>query len=164
MTSRPFLARTPVIILSGIAMLLVGFCFSLVMPLVDGQLLDMIWSGPAAEARLAEMSASNKTAHFWTTLVIDTAYPLAYGAFFAGLAARFAPERFARAAMLPAGVVVVLDLVENTAQMMALQGSQNVLWLKTYVTPAKFGLLGFAVLLAGILALFALARFALRNR
>lgn len=162
--SRPTLSRTPVIILSGIAMVAIGFCFSLVAPVIDGELLDMIWSGPAAEARLAEMDADARTAHFWTTLIIDTAYPLAYGAFLAGLAARFAPLRFARLAMIPAFLIVLLDLAENTVQMIALQDAGNYLWLKTYLTPAKFGMFAFAALLAGVLGLVALARFALRNR
>jgi hypothetical protein len=162
--TRPYLAKTPMIIVSGLAMVAVGFCFSLVAPAVDGKLLDMIWTGPAAEARLAAMDGSARTAHFWATLIIDTAYPLAYGAFLAGLAARFAPMRFARLAMLPAFLIVILDLAENTVQMIALQGAGNHLWLKTYLTPAKFGMFGVAALLAGVLGLLALARFALRNR
>ncbi|MAN74433.1 MAG: hypothetical protein CME85_06555 [Henriciella sp.] len=162
--SRPFLARLPVIAIAGIAMLAAGACFGLTAPAIDGTLLDLIWTGPAAEARLAEMDQASRTAHFWTTLIIDTAYPLAYGAFLAGLAARFAPARFARLAMVPAALVVLLDLVENTAQMMALKGAGDVLWLKTFVTPAKFGMFAAAALLAGILGLLALARFALRNR
>ena len=66
--------------------------------------------------------------------------------------------------MVPAFLIVILDLAENTVQMIALQGAGNYLWLKTYLTPAKFGMFGVAALLAGVLGLLALARFALRNR
>ncbi|MEQ9316953.1 MAG: hypothetical protein RLN72_13945, partial [Henriciella sp.] len=82
------LSRWQVILLCFVAMVLIGMSFAPVQDAIDGKLLDMIFSGEAAQARLAELSAEQREAHFWATVLNDTAYPLAYGGFFAGLAAR----------------------------------------------------------------------------
>ncbi|WP_084399768.1 hypothetical protein [Henriciella aquimarina] len=159
----PWLTRTPVIIASGLAMVIVGISFSPVQKLIDGPLLDMIWSGPAAEARLAEMTAVQRTAHFWGTVLNDTAYPIFYGAFLAGLSGRFAPQRWKGWVMLPALLTVVADLAENTVQALALSGTADLLGLKSLLTPVKFGLFTVAGLLAFGLVLFALARWGIRR-
>lgn len=157
------LTRTPALIVSGLAMVLVGYSFSFVRAQMDGPLLDMIWTGGAAQARLAVMSAAERTAHFWGTVLIDTAFPLAYGAFLAGLAGRFAGENWRALAMLPAALVVVLDFAENAVQALALSGVVDLLGLKSLLTPAKFGLFYLAALLAFGLGLLALARWVLQR-
>lgn len=157
------LTTVPVLVLCFVLMILIGFSFAPVQSLIGGPLLDMIWSGGAAQARLAEMNEAQKTAHFWATVLNDTAYPLAYGAVLAGLAGRFSPVRYRAAAMVPALLTVVTDLAENTVQALALTGQPGLLVLKTVLTPVKFGLFALAGLLALLLVLAALVRWIMRR-
>jgi len=158
-----WLTSVPVIISSFVLMVLIGLSFAPVQALIDGKLLDMIATGEAARVRLGEMTAVQKTAHFWASVLNDTAYPIAYGAFFAGLAGRFAPARFRSWVMLPALVTAIVDLGENTVQALALSGGADLLGLKTVLTPLKFGLFAFAALLALGLSLLALVRWIMRR-
>lgn len=151
------LTRTPVIIGSFILMLLVGLSFAPTQSIIDGPLLDMVWTGEAAKLRLAEMSDAQRQAHFWATVLNDTAYPFAYGAFFAGLAGRFAPRPWRTGVIVPAGLTMIADLAENTIQALALSGSADLLALKSVLTPLKFGLFIAAALLALAFAVIALA-------
>ncbi|MEL7231227.1 MAG: hypothetical protein AAGJ85_01790 [Pseudomonadota bacterium] len=143
------LASTPILVLSLLATLGVGASFQTVMAAAGEPLLDFLMSGAAASERLDAMSNEAKTAHFWGTVLNDTAYPLAYGALFAGLAFRFGSQRILYG--LPALTAVVLDLAENTVQALALSGTVDVLWLKSGLTPLKFGMVALAAGLALIL-------------
>lgn len=158
-----WLTSVPAIIASFILTVLIFLSFAPVQALIDGKLLDMIATGEAARVRLEEMSAVQKTAHFWATVLNDTAYPFAYGALFAGLAGRFVPARFRGLAMLPALVTAIVDLCENTVQALALSGSADLLGLKDVLTPLKFGLFAFSALLALSLSLLALIRWIMRR-
>ena len=133
------LARTWVLVVLFVAMMGIGYSFSFVETAAGGPLLDLMGSGADAKARLAEMSAEQKQAHFWGTVLNDTAYPLAYGGLFAGLVWRFAGD-LRRWLVIPALAVIVVDLVENTTQAMALMGNESLIGLKDVLTPAKFGL------------------------
>lgn len=141
------LARTPIILTCLVAIIFISLRFWTLRQALDGQFLDMIMTGPAAEARLAEMNEAQRQAHFWGTLINDTLYPIAYGGFLAGLAARLAPLRERFLVVLPVLLAVILDLCENTVQMLALSGTVDLLAAKTVLTPAKFGLILVAVLL-----------------
>lgn len=152
------LVRTPIILFLLLVMVLTGMAFGPVQATLDGPLLDMLATGEAARERLAEMSPPARRIHFWATVALDTLYPLAYGGFLAGLAGRFAPERWRGIAMLPAGLTILVDLMENTVQALALAGVADLLALKTILTPVKFGLFGVAALLALALAGGALVR------
>ena len=144
-------------------MVVIGMSFGPVQDVIDGPLLDMLLTGDAAKTRLAEMSAVQKTAHFWGTVINDTAYPLAYGAFFAGVAGRFAPERFRLWAMLPAALTILIDLAENTVQALALTGQADLLALKSVLSPLKFGFFALSAVLALALSLVALVRWIRRR-
>ncbi|MEM1106754.1 MAG: hypothetical protein AAGH87_10220 [Pseudomonadota bacterium] len=148
------LGRTWVLVALLVATLAVGYSFSFVQAAAGGPLLDTLGSGDAARARLAEMTQAQKTAHFWGTVINDTAYPLAYGGLFAGLIWRFAGA-LRGWFVWPALAVIVVDLAENAVQAAALSGHGALLGLKDILTPAKFGLFGLAALL--VLASFALA-------
>ena len=152
------LSRTWVLIGLLIAMLVIGYSFQSVQQASGGPLLDMIWSGADAKARLAEMSAEQKTAHFWGTVLNDTAYPLAYGGLFVGLIWRFAGT-LRRWFVFPAIAVIVVDLVENTTQALALSGNESFIGLKDILTPLKFGLF----LIAAVLVLISLGMAILRR-
>ncbi|MEL8055552.1 MAG: hypothetical protein AAGK66_05320, partial [Pseudomonadota bacterium] len=85
-----------------------------------------------------------RSAHAWMTATLDVAYPLTYGALFAGLTLRALKPVFA----IPAIAVIPTDLVEGFVQVLALNGNYELLWLKAFVTPAKLILFGAAIVIA----------------
>ena len=146
-----FLKRIPVLWGLFVAAFLITTAFVLLAPGVGGQYLDSLWSGEQAQALLAGMSPAQRSTHFWITVLLDTAYPLAYGGFMAGMALRFF-GRFGTLAALPAFATIIVDLTENTVQALALSGTVNVLDAKSWLTPLKFYLFD----AAGIIAVIAL--------
>ena len=140
------LSTTPAIVLSGVAMLFIGFGFGVVGPMVGGVLLDELVSGAAAAERIAELTPEQIDTHFWATVLLDSAYPLAYGSFFVGLLARLGRD-WRRWTVIPPIVTVVADFLENSVQAMALAGNDALLMAKDVLTPLKFGSLLIAVLL-----------------
>ena len=141
------LSRTWVLVGLFIAMMVIGYSFSSAQDATGGVLLDMLGTGAEAKARLAEMSAEQKTAHFWATVLNDTAYPLAYGGLLIGLIWRFAGT-LRRWFVLPAFAVIAADLSENATQALALTGNEALIGLKDILTPVKFGLFALAAVLA----------------
>lgn len=158
-----FLGRWPVILVCFVAMILIGMSFAPVQAAIGGPLLDMIGSGSAAQTRLAEMTTEQREAHFWATVLNDTLYPLAYGGFMAGIAARLAGNLRAFA-VIPAFLTVATDFVENTVQAVALQGQPEVLVAKSVLTPAKFGFFALAAILTLVLIFVAAVRWIMRQR
>nr|WP_070959052.1 hypothetical protein [Hyphomonas sp. Mor2] len=157
------LTRTWVLVGLFIAMLAIGYSFSFVQEAAGGALLDTLGTGAEAKARLAEMSADQKTAHFWGTVLNDTAYPFAYGGLLIGLIWRFAGT-LRRWFVFPAFAVIVVDLTENTTQALALSGNEALIGLKDVLTPTKFGLFALAAVLALIsIGLAILRHFRTRN-
>ncbi|PHQ67285.1 MAG: hypothetical protein COB92_04865 [Robiginitomaculum sp.] len=152
-----FLSSTRIIIASLIIMMVIGVVFSFMPRLVGGELLDMQMSAIDANARLSEMSSWHKSNHIFITLFLDSLYPLAYGGFLAGIAARFA-KPWRKFAVIPAFATIIVDFAENLVQVVALAGSENILILKNIITPIKFGGLFFAAILALILLLIALVK------
>lgn len=142
-----FLKRTPVIWALFVAQLLIGLGFGLFSGAVGGTLLDTITQGDQARSLVASLTEAQRFAHFWVTVLLDTAYPLAYGGFFAAMALRFF-GKFGRLAALPALATIIVDLTENTVQALALSGAADVLDAKDWLTPLKFGLFFFAAAIA----------------
>ena len=141
-----FISRGPVLVILFVAFFAIGYSFQWVSEGAGKPLLDMIWSGAEANQHLAGMNEAQKARHLFGTLVNDTAYPLAYGSLLAGLAIRFGGDISARLAW-PALATVMVDLAENTVQAMALADGPNLLFLKTFLTPLKFGLFALATLI-----------------
>jgi len=153
-----FLSGTKTIITCFVAMIIIGVGFSFLPRFVGGELLDMQMNAMDASARLSEMSSWHKSNHIWITLLIDSLYPLAYGGFLAGVAARFAKpwHKFGhKLAVIPAFTTIIADFAENLVQVMALAGAENVLVLKNILTPIKFGGFFLAAILALVLLLIA---------
>ena len=97
------------------------------------------------------MTPEQMAAHWWMTLSLDYFYPLAYGAFFAGLALRY----FGSAGLwlvVPSMIVVPADIIENTIQLFILSGDDSLIGVKAIATPIK--LVSFIV--AALIALIAL--------
>ncbi len=151
------LSRMPVLIGAFALFLACGALFGVFMPAAGGELLDMEMTGEAAGAILSEMTTAQRTAHIWITAILDTLYPLAYGAVLAGIAWRFG-GKLRSLAILPAITGVVSDFTENTLQLAALSGSPGWLAGKDIITPLKFGAIALAGLIALVLLLTALLR------
>ena len=154
------ITRTPVLwALFGLT-ILVTAGFVLLAPMVGGQFLDSVAAPAEAQALLAGMTPSERTAHFWITVLLDTAYPFAYGLFFAGMAWRFF-GKWGPIAAIPSFAVMIVDLTENTLQALSLSGAANVLDPKGWITPLKFNLFYLAALIALValgIALFRMVR------
>lgn len=142
-----FLRRPVIIILSLAVAVALVFGFQAWLPSVGGEILDRVESVSDSTALLSSMTDAQKDSHFWMTLLLDYAFPLAYGAFFAGLALRF-PGKLGVVLAIPAFLVFGADVTENTVQLVALKGDLSLLHTKEFLTPAKFLLFNVAALVA----------------
>lgn len=140
----PRLARTSVLAISFAAMVLLAGLLRQTGEAVGG-MLDLTMTGASARALLVQLSPWQRDVHAHATLIYDGLYPLAYGAFFAGLAIRLG-GRSARwiAFVMLAGMLA--DYAENIVQLLALSGRGDLLGAKTVLTPVKFALTGTAIL------------------
>ena len=143
--------RTPVLWALFVLMVVCVFAFRHFTPAVGGQFLDMLDQPEAIRATFAAMTPEQKSAHFWVTVLVDTAFPIAFGLLFAGLAWRFF-GKYGPLAAIPGFAVLIVDLTENTIQALALSGAADALDAKAWVTPLKMGLF----YLAAVIALVAL--------
>nr|WP_321512070.1 hypothetical protein [uncultured Hyphomonas sp.] len=150
-----FLKRTPVIWTLFVLMIVIGAGFGVFNKAVGGTFLDMTASAVQAREILAGMTAEQRDVHFWVTVLLDTAYPLAYGGFLAGMALRFFGS-YGKAAAVPAFATIVVDLTENMVQALALKGSADVLDAKEWLTPLKFGLFFLAAAIALVALIIAI--------
>lgn len=141
------ITRTPVLWSLFVLTLFITGGFVALAPMVGGQFLDSLSDPAASQALVAGLSESQRAAHFWITVLLDTAYPFAYGLFFAGMALRFF-GKWSRLAALPAFAVMIVDLTENTLQALTLAGAGDFLGPKAWITPLKFNLFYLAALIA----------------
>ena len=141
-----YLSSTKAITTSFVLMLLCGLGFGIFADSYGGVLLDLAMDEEGTLATLAGLTPEQKTGHFWVTVLLDSAYPLCYGAFFVGAIARLAgPHR--TWAIWPSLIGVDCDYVENIVQAFALSGNPDWLWLKDIVAPVKMAALAIGVLL-----------------
>lgn len=132
--------------------ILVGMAFGHFGRDLGGPLLDMLSDPAANEARLAAMTADQRSTHLWITLTLDVIYPIAYGGGFANLSARLA-GRHKLLAAIPGLTLILVDLTENLMIALMLKGDSHVIPAKTLATQAKWWLFGgCSVLLAGLAA------------
>ncbi|MFC3308088.1 hypothetical protein [Blastomonas aquatica] len=143
-SAMPRLARTSVLAISFAAMVLLAGLLRQTGEAIGG-LLDLTMTDASARALLAQYSPWQRDVHAHATLIYDGLYPLAYGAFFAGLAIRLGggSARWVAFVML-AGMLT--DYAENIVQLLALSGRGDLLGTKTVLTPLKFALTGAAIL------------------
>lgn len=144
---KAFLTRTPVLWGLFIAQFVMGFSFYLIMQAYDFQLIDKMSVPGEISAHIAAMSETQRRIHIWVTATLDVAYPITYGSFFAAMAWRFL-GRAGTFLALPGLIVILIDLSEGVVQIMALGGNESLLWLKAFLTPAKFGLFMIAAMIA----------------
>jgi hypothetical protein len=125
----------------------VALAFLPVLDALGGPLLDTVLTGDAARKRLAELSLTQRDLHLWTTALLDSLYPFAYGNLCLALARR-GPPLWTRRLMWVTVAGVLADLSENAVQLLALTGTADWLAAKNVLTPAKFGLVTLAETLA----------------
>lgn len=125
------------ILFTFFAMIIIGASFGYFQRFVGGDMLDLVISGQDAHTRLSEMDDAQKQAHTWITLILDSLYPIAYGSFFAGATIWLAGKSKIWMAT-PALVTVIADFCENTVQLLALNGFDNLIVAKSVLTPIKF--------------------------
>ena len=146
----PVLSRTSVIAISFAAMVLVGGLLRQTGAALGG-MLDLTLTGAEARALLDRLTPWQRDVHAHATLLYDGLYPLAYGAFFAGLAVRLGGAKARWIALVMLGGMVA-DYAENIVQLLALSGRADWLDAKTLLTPIKFALTGTAVLATLVLS------------
>lgn len=118
--------------------------FGGVMAVWDFHIIDEMSDPTQIKAHIEAMSGMQCRVHAVMTGTLDVAYPLTYGALFAGLALKVFRPIFAAPSLL----VVPVDLTEGVVQIMALNGDMSGLWLKAYVTPLKLILFVSAIVIA----------------
>ncbi len=123
-----------------------------------GPLLDTLFTGEAARARIAEISPDEIREHLIGTATLDMLYPFAYGIFFAGIIYGFGGVWGQKLALLPL-VALTLDLVENLVQIPVLAGGPDLLGIKLVLTGPKFIAALASMLFAIVLLLVTLLRF-----
>lgn len=112
---NPILARRISLILSFLAVIacLLGFGWlknqlgSLMLDELRGYDRDML------SEQMLLYGESGRALHLRFTLILDTVFPFAYGAFFGGLLILAAKGVFDRAVLAPVIAVILLDLSEN---------------------------------------------------
>ncbi|MFT7473022.1 MAG: hypothetical protein ACI8XU_002926 [Kiritimatiellia bacterium] len=142
-----FLKQSKTLWLLLLATIALALGFQLTTPFAGGALLDVSTTFAASEELLQSMSAQQKRAHLWITLLLDVPFPFAYGGLFLGLCLRHG-GRFALYFAAPAFLVIPVDLIENAVQAIALLGNETLLPAKAYLTPAKFLLFYAAAIVA----------------
>lgn len=155
---RKFLTDGKTIVWMGLAFLGLTIAFGVWIQRYDLQIIDELSDPDQIRAVVAAMTPEQMSAHWWMTLLLDYFYPLAYGAFFAGLALRYFGALGIWMA-IPAMIVVPADVIENTIQLMILSGDQSLIGLKAIVTPLKL----VSFLVSALVALIALVFAAYRR-
>ncbi len=158
-----FITRTPVLWTLFVLTVVIFVVFGALAPMVGGQFLDMVSKPEDTRAVFDAMTSSERTVHFWITVLLDTAFPLSFGLFFAGMAWRFF-GKLGPFAAIPGFVVLIVDLTENTLQAITLSGAAYVLEPKEWVTPLKTNLFLLAALIAFVAAGIALYRVITRKK
>lgn len=159
MPVREFLTRPKNLITLLFATVMMTGAFLLVAPHAGGwPLLDGIASAAEVRTKIASMSSSQRSTHFWMTLIIDTPYPFAYVGLFSGaiLAGFRGPIGWILAS--PVFLLLPMDLAENTIHLIVLTVDPVALELKEMLTPAKRWLFRAAALVALIAIIFAMIR------
>ena len=123
----------------------IGFIFWA--PFIGGTALDSIASIESVQALMLGMSDIQKHSHFLMTIILDMAYPFAYGLLFAGLTLKFSGKTGVWLSF-PAFAVIPVDIFENIIQLMALTGNGSLLFIKAVLTPVKFVLFALSGLIA----------------
>lgn len=120
------------------------------------QLLDTIfnYSQEQAYQHLTAYQEKGRLIYLWSTLVLDTLFPLAYGAFFALLLAfLFEGTQFKGVVLLPL-LLILVDCIENSHIALLLinfpEQMPRVAYIGSILTSLKWILIGILLLLVSL--------------
>ncbi|MEL6569469.1 MAG: hypothetical protein AAFQ22_13715 [Pseudomonadota bacterium] len=144
------LGTIPALAITGTIMVVTHLVIHLFfVPGTGGTLLDFTLTGEAAQEALMVLKGRPNAVgiHIYLSAGVDMIYPLAYGAFVAGICFRYgAPRGWLLA--LPILGAAGFDIAENLVQVWALTGDAGVLVAKPFVTLPKFVLAATGSLIA----------------
>ncbi|MEM6535815.1 MAG: hypothetical protein AAF613_09270 [Pseudomonadota bacterium] len=136
--------------------------FGLVMRHWQFELIDTLSDPAEIRDHIAVLTQVQKQVHIWVTATMDVAYPFAYTALFVGMALRYF-GRFGPWLSIPIAMALPADLVEGFIQILALMGQDQLVGWKAWLTPLKFALAYFGLVIAFIGLCIAIFR-SLRGR
>ncbi len=121
--------------------------FGVIAKLSDIRFLDgMAMPGEVLDY-VGTLTSKQKMIHSVVTGSLDVLYPLTYGALLAGVVLRYMDDPHP-AWLLPAVLVIPVDLVEGVIQIMILNGGVHLVGWKFWLTTVKFVLFFMAVAIA----------------
>ena len=141
---KQFLTKPLTLWLLFAAFILQTIGFAVIMAIWEFEVIDEISDPETVRQHIAAMTDVQRSVHAWTTATLDVAYPLTYGALFAGIAWRSLRPIYS----LPAIAVIPVDLAEGVVQVLALIGNDALIWTKAYLTPFKLVLFFAAMAIA----------------
>ena len=102
--------------------------------------IDSLWAGNEVLNAVLQMTPEQKHIHKLATMTLDVAFPIAYSALFTGMTLRyFAGSSYMEFLLLPAILVLPIDLIEGAVQLLILNGQWNPMLAWKYVlTLGKF--------------------------
>lgn len=133
------LAQTRSLWIAFVSTILITIAFPLAASIWGITFIDAISDPAEVRQAISDMTTDQRFVHAWITATLDVAYPLAYGALFAGSAYAFY-DRFGRYMAVPLLVVVPVDLLEGVVQVLALTDSADLIDAKAVLTPLKTAL------------------------
>jgi len=125
---------------------LLNLLFGAVMLIWDFGIIDELYRADEISAHVAAMTRVQRRVHMVMTATLDVAYPLSYGALFAGVSWKAFPHWPVLA--LPILLCIPVDVFEGLAQLFILSGSDPWIAVKTIVTPIKLVLFAAGALIA----------------
>ena len=144
------LAETRSLWIAFVSTILITIAFPVTASIWGLSFIDALSDPVEVRQAIAAMTSDQRIVHAWITATLDVAYPLAYGALFAGSAYAFY-ERVGRFIAIPLLVVVPVDLLEGVVQVLALTDSLDWIDAKAVLTPLKTALflLGLVTMVGG---------------
>lgn len=112
-----------------------GF-FGLIMHIWEFVIIDELYNASVILSHIGQLTPYQIRVHIWMTATLDVAYPFAYGFLFIGVALR-AFKKYQAWLIMPSIVVIPIDLLEGIVQVFLLLGHEEIVVLKTILTPLK---------------------------
>lgn len=112
---NPFLTRRISLVTSFLAVVLCLLGFGWLKQQLGANMLDELvgYDAEMLKTQILLYGESGRVLHLRFTLILDSVFPFAYGAFFGGLLVLAARDVFDKAVLAPVLAVMALDLAEN---------------------------------------------------
>lgn len=121
--------------------------FLLWIPYVGGSILDELYRRDDILQLLGTMSEEQKHSHFLMTIILDTPYPFIASFLTIGVTLKFSRNNLPFL-LLPAVLLIPIDLMENMIQLQMLSGNMEFISHKYWLTPLKLWVFFLAFIIA----------------